>query len=516
MILSKLLEKVTVRKMFQTLYGRMVVTHEVDVRSVAVDSRAVGRGDLFVALKGTASDGHGFVHDAINHGAKVVVVEDDGAVDDAYCMHTGTVKIVVPDSRTALAAISAEYYGRPADGLTVIGVTGTNGKTTTASLIHSLLTGAERAPGGGTAGIRGPAGPAGLIGTIETKIGDTVRPSTHTTPGPPELHAILSEMVKAGCSSVVMEVSSHALDQRRVEGVRFRTAVFTNLTREHLDYHDSMESYFEAKKSLFTSLDPDACAVINIDDEWGRRLAGESAGKVLTYAIDADADLRATKSAPTEGGTSFTMTYRGDSVDVRTGLRGRFNVSNLLATAGAGLSAGMAFGKIGARLGTFGAARGRFEPVKSPAGWTVIIDYAHTPDALEKTINAARESMPPGNGGRIITVFGCGGDRDRRKRPLMGKLASSLSDVTIVTSDNPRGEDPEAIIDEILAGTDTPRELYREADRAKAITMAMGMASAGDIVLVAGKGHEEYQLVGSERIPFSDRKIAEEYIGAAG
>ncbi len=508
MILSKLLEKVTVRKMFQTLYGRMVVTHEVDVRSVAVDSRAVGRGDLFVAVKGTASDGHGFVHDAINRGAKVVVVEDDGAVDDAYCMHTGTVKIVVPDSRSALAAISAEYYGRPADGLTIVGVTGTNGKTTTASLIHSLLSGSR--------GVSGAPGPAGLIGTIETKFGDTVRPATHTTPGPPELHAILSEMVRAGCSSVVMEVSSHALDQRRVEGLRFSTAVFTNLTREHLDYHDGMESYFEAKKSLFTSLDPDAFAVINVDDEWGRRLAEESAGKVLTYAIEADADLTAGKPAPSDGGTSFTMTYRGKSVDVRTGLRGRFNVSNLLATAGAGLSVGLSFGEIGVRLGTFGAARGRFEPVKSPAGWTVIIDYAHTPDALEKTINAVRESMPPGDGGRIITVFGCGGDRDRRKRPLMGRLAASLSDVTIVTSDNPRGEDPEAIIDEILAGTDTPKELYREADRAKAITMAMGMASAGDIVLVAGKGHEEFQVIGGERIPFSDRKIAEEYIGAAG
>ncbi len=508
MILSKLLEKVTVRKMFQTLYGRMVVTHEVDVRAVTVDSRNAGRGDLFVAVKGSASDGHRFVHDAIDRGAKVVVVEDDGAVDDAYCMHSGTVKIVVPDSRTALAAISAEYYGRPADSLTFTGVTGTNGKTTTASLIHSLLSGP---------GPRGKkAGGVGLIGTIEVKFGDTVRPATHTTPGPPELHALLSEMVKAGCSSVVMEVSSHALDQRRVEGLRFRTAVFTNLTREHLDYHDDMESYFEAKKKLFTSLEGDADAVINTDDDWGKRLATLSAGRVLTYAVDADADLRATNVLPSADGTSFTMTYLGESVGVDTGLRGRFNVSNLRATAGAGISAGMTLAEIGARLGTFGAARGRFETVDSPAGWTVIIDYAHTPDALEKTITAARESFPRGGGGRIITVFGCGGDRDRKKRPLMGKLAASLSDVTIVTSDNPRTEDPETIIDEILAGTDTPKEIYREADRAKAIVMAMEMASAGDIVLVAGKGHEEYQVIGADRIPFSDRKIAEEYIGAAG
>jgi len=323
-------------------------------------------------------------------------------------------------------------------------------------------------------------------------------------------------MVKAGCSSVVMEVSSHALDQRRVEGLRFHTAVFTNLTREHLDYHDDMESYFEAKKSLFTSLEGDANAVINTDDDWGRRLAALSAGRVLTYAIDAVADLRATNLQPSADGMSFTMTYLGESVEVNTGLRGRFNVSNLLATAGAGISAGMSLGEIGPRLGTFGAARGRFETVNSPAGWTVIIDYAHTPDALEKTITAARESLPEGGGGRIITVFGCGGDRDRKKRPLMGKLAASLSDVTIVTSDNPRTEDPETIIDEILAGTDTPGQLYRESDRAKAIVMAMEMAAEGDIVLVAGKGHEEYQVIGADRVPFSDRKIAEEYIGAAG
>jgi UDP-N-acetylmuramoyl-L-alanyl-D-glutamate--2,6-diaminopimelate ligase len=502
MILSKLLEKVTVRKMFQTLYGRMVVTHEVDVRSVAVDSRAVGRGDLFVAVRGSAADGHRFVHDAISAGAKVVVVEDDSSVDDAYCMHTGTVKVVVPDSRTALAAISAEYYGRPADRLTMVGVTGTNGKTTTASLIHSLLT----RTGGGS--------PVGLIGTIDIRIGDRVRGATHTTPGPPELHAILSEMVNSGCSSAVMEVSSHALDQRRVEGLRFRTAVFTNLTRDHLDYHADMEAYFEAKSMLFTSLEGEAGAVINVDDGWGTQLAARSGGRILTYAIGNEADLRALKVEPSDGGMTFTMTYMGKSAEIRTALPGRFNVSNLLATAGAGLSMGLPFEEIAGRLGDFGPARGRFEPVRSAAGWTVIIDYAHTPDALEKTITAARECLPRAGNGRIITVFGCGGNRDRKKRPLMGKLAASLSDVTIVTSDNPRDEDPEKIIDEILAGTDTPKEIFRESDRAKAIRMALEMAEKGDIVLVAGKGHEEYQVIGAERVPFSDRKIAEEFIGA--
>jgi len=489
--------------MFQTLYGRMVVTHEVDVPSIAIDSRAVARGGLFVAVKGSAADGHRFVHDAINQGAKVVVVEDDASVDDAFCMHTGTVKVVVPDSKAALAAISAEFYGRPADRLRLVGVTGTNGKTTTTSLIHALLSGGA-----------GGSGRAGLIGTIEVKFGDTARPATHTTPGPPELHAILAEMEKAGCSSVVMEVSSHALDQRRVEGLRFAAAVFTNLTRDHLDYHDTMESYFEAKKSLFTTLDGGAAAVINVDDEWGRRLAGESAGKVMTYAIDADADLRAVGVEPSPSGMKFTMTYLGATVGVETTLAGRFNVSNLLATAGVGLSMGMTLEEIGARIGTFPAVRGRFEPVRYPDGRTAIIDYAHTPDALEKTITALRESLLREGGGRIITIFGCGGNRDRKKRPLMGRVAASLSDVTIVTSDNPRDEDPEAIIDEILAGIDTRGEVYRESDRAKAISMGLQMARKGDVVLVAGKGHEEVQVIGNRRLPFSDRKHAEEFVRA--
>ena len=479
MILSKLLEKVTVRKMFQTLYGRMVVTHDVEVGAVTDDSRAVGRG------------------------AKVVVVEDDASVEDSFCMHSGTVKVVVPDSRAALAQISAEFHGRPADRMTLVGVTGTNGKTTTTALIRQLLSGA------GQAGRM-----VGLIGTIEVKIGAETRPATHTTPGPMELHAILSDMLKAGCSSAVMEVSSHALDQRRVEGVRFRTAVFTNLTRDHLDYHDDMDAYFGAKKSLFTSLAEDATAVINVDDEWGRQLAGSSAGTVLTYAIDAEAGLRATDVRPSAGGMSFRMTYLGESLPVQTGLAGRFNVSNLLAAAGAGLSLGMSLGEIAGEIGKFPPVRGRFEPVRSPKGWTVIIDYAHTPDALEKTITAARESMPAGARGRVIVVFGCGGNRDRKKRPLMGKVSASLGDVTIVTSDNPRDEDPEAIIDEILAGIDTQAELFRESDRATAIRMGMKMAREGDVVLVAGKGHEEFQVIADERIPFSDRKIAEDFIRA--
>lgn len=494
MVLSKLLENVTVRKMFQTLYGQMIVTHDVEVNAVACDSRLVRRGDMFVAIRGTDADGHLFANDAINAGAKVIVVEDDRAVDDSLCMHTGTVKVVVADSRIALAEISASFYGRPGERLTLVGVTGTNGKTTTSWLIHTLLT--------------RHTGPSGLVGTIEYRIGDRVLQAAHTTPGPLELNAFLADAAAAGCRSAVMEVSSHALDQHRVHGLKFRTAVFTNLTRDHLDYHVTMDAYFEAKQKLFTGLAPGAWAVINTDDEWGRKLAAVSKGRVLTYGVGADAALRAEGIAHSPGGTAFTIAYGGESARVSTALVGAFNVSNILAAAGTALSLGLPFAEVAGDIASFRPVRGRFEPIVSPAGWTVIVDYAHTPDALEKTLLALKASFPPERRGRILTVFGCGGNRDRTKRPEMGRIASSLGDVTIITSDNPRDEEPEAIIDEIAAGVEPGREVRREVDRAKAIRMALGMAGKGDVVLIAGKGHEEYQIVGGKRIPFSDALVA--------
>jgi UDP-N-acetylmuramoyl-L-alanyl-D-glutamate--2,6-diaminopimelate ligase len=498
MVLSKLLEKVTVRKLFQTLYGRMVVTHDVEVSAIAYDSRRVRRGDLFVAVRGADADGHRFAHDAITSGAKVVVLEDDAAVEDSFCMHTGAVKVVVPDTRKALAAIAAAYYGHPGDRMTLVGVTGTNGKTTTSSLVHGMLS--------------RHSGAAGLIGTIGYNIGERAFPATHTTPGPLELNGLLAEMLAAGCGSAVMEVSSHALDQKRVDGLRFKVAVFTNLTRDHLDYHATMEAYFDAKASLFTGLDAGATAVINTGDEWGRKLAGISAGRVLTYGFGDAAGLRASDVRLSTTGTRFTIAHGSDRADVATPLVGKFNVENILAAAGTGLSLGMSFDAVAADIATFRPVRGRFEPISAPGGWTVIVDYAHTPDALEKTLTAIREAFPEGAGSRIITVFGCGGNRDRKKRPEMGRIAASLSDVTIVTSDNPRDEKPEAIIDEIVAGIGPGREFRREADRAAAIRTAAGMARRGDIVLIAGKGHEEYQVVGKEKVPFSDREVAESAI----
>jgi UDP-N-acetylmuramoyl-L-alanyl-D-glutamate--2,6-diaminopimelate ligase len=498
MVLSKLLEKVTVRKLFQTLYGRMVVTHDVEVSAIACDSRRVHRGDLFVAVRGTDADGHRFAHDAITSGAKVVVLEDDAAVEDSFCMHTGAVKVVVPDTRKALSAIAAAYYGHPGDRMTLVGVTGTNGKTTTSSLVHGMLS--------------RHSGAAGLIGTIEYKIGGQTFPATHTTPGPLELNCLLAEMLAAGCGSAVMEVSSHALDQRRVDGLRFKVAVFTNLTRDHLDYHATMEAYFDAKASLFTGLDAGAAAVINTGDEWGRKLAGISAGRVLTYGFDDAADLRASDVRLSTGGTRFTIAFGSDRAEVATPLVGKFNVENILAAALTGLALGIPFAAVADDIAAFRPVRGRFEPIAAPGGWTVIVDYAHTPDALEKTLTAIREAFPEGARGRIITVFGCGGNRDRKKRPEMGRIAASLSDVTIVTSDNPRDEAPEMIIDEIAAGIGPGLEFRREADRAAAIRMAAGMARRGDIVLIAGKGHEEYQVIGKEKVPFSDRKAAESAI----
>ena len=503
MVLSKLLEKVTVRKLFQTLYGRMVVTHEVEVASVVYDSRAVGRDAMFVALRGSGADGHRFVHDAITGGAKVVVIEDDAAVEDAFCMHAGVVKVVVPDTRRALAAIAAAWHGYPGDRMTLVGVTGTNGKTTTTALVHGMLT--RR------------SGPSGLIGTIEYRIGDRAFPATHTTPGPLELNGLLGEMVGAGCTSAVMEVSSHALDQRRVDGLKFSTAVFTNLTRDHLDYHATMDAYFDAKALLFTGLAPGAAAVVNTGDEWGRKLAAivsSRSGRLLTYAVDARADLGASNVTLSTSGTRFTLGYGGSSAEVATPLVGRFNVENALAAAGTGLSLGMTFDEVAAAVGSFRPARGRFEPIAAPGGWTAIVDYAHTPDALEKTLAAIRDAFPEGERNRIVTVFGCGGNRDRDKRPAMGRIAASLSDVTIVTSDNPRDEAPEKIIDEIVAGIPAGRAYRRESDRAAAIRTAVAMAEKGDVLLIAGKGHEEYQVIGKERRPFSDRGVVEAAIRA--
>ena len=493
MELSKLLEGVHVTKMFQTMFGRMVVTHDIEVRQLQYDSRKVEKSDAFVAIRGTAFDGHRFIDDAVNRGAKVVVVEDDAVRPDSFFMHAGVVKVVVPDARRALAGMSANFYGHPSRKLRLVGVTGTNGKTTTAYLIASLL---EK---------------AGLIGTIEYRIGHDTYPATHTTPESLEMNAFLADMVRQGCDSAVMEVSSHALHQHRVGGLEFEVAVFTNLTQDHLDYHGTMEGYSRAKKSLFDGLDAKARAITNVDDDYGMNMVLDCKAGVVTYGEGRSADVRATNVQLAIAGTRLSVVHKRETTVLESRLIGKFNVYNLLAGFATGLALGLTKQELREKIGQFSPVRGRFERIVTPAGFTVIIDYAHTPDALKNCLEAIHTIMTDSrNHGRVITVFGCGGNRDRGKRPKMGRIASELSDVTIITSDNPRMEDPHGIIREVAAGVVHGSVVHQQPDRREAIRQALHEARQGDVVLVAGKGHETYQVVGDEKIPFSDHAVVDE------
>jgi len=497
MTLQSILEGVRVTKLYSAMYGRMVLTQDIAVREIRYDSRRVGPGDMFVALRGTASDGHRFIEAAVAAGAVVVVVDNDAAVPDPFFMHAGVLKVVVPDARVALAGCAANFYGRPADRLTLVGITGTNGKTTTSHLVRSVVE---------ASGTR-----SGLIGTIEYMTGAHTTPATHTTPESLELHGLLAAMAGAGCGAAVMEVSSHALAMHRVEGLEFRAAVFTNLTQDHLDYHGSMEEYFRAKKILFDALRPRDAAVVNADDPYGLRILEGSKGARITYGFGGGCDVHPEQIAQGIDGTRCTVSTPAGNVEIASPLTGRFNVLNILAACGAGVALGIPAAAIARGIGDVRTVRGRFERVASPAGWTAVIDYAHTPDALENCLRTIRDLTA----GRVITVFGCGGNRDRGKRPIMGRIATELSDVTIVTSDNPRNEDPAAIIAAILQGTLPGREVTTEVDRRTAIRRGLSLARAGDVVLVAGKGHETYQVIGAQREHFDDREEVESFIREA-
>ena len=498
MILSKLLDGVTVVKMFQTLYGQMVVTHEVEVHRVRYNSREIERGDLFVALRGSAHDGHRFIADAVERGAKAVVLEDDSAMPDSYFMHAGVAKVVVTDSRIALAQMSAAYFGNPSARLQLVGVTGTNGKTTTAYLVRSILDS------------RGSK--TGLIGTIEYAVGDRIVPATHTTPESLELNGLLARMADEGCSAAVMEVSSHALQQHRVHGLAYRAAVLTNLTQDHLDYHGTMQAYFEAKKMLFENLEPGSWGIVNLDDEWGKKVLDATCGRTLTYGIHGSAGVRARDISLSMRGTVFTIVHAGEETAIDSPLVGRFNVSNILAAFATGIALGIPKPAMQQAIRSMKCVRGRFETLASPHGWTAVVDYAHTPDALEKTLEAVHDVFDSGVRGRVITVFGCGGNRDRTKRPKMARVAAGLSDITVITSDNPRHENPERIIDEIMTGVPDGARVFREPDRREAIGTALRLAAPGDVVLIAGKGHETYQVVGDQKLDFSDREVVEAFM----
>jgi UDP-N-acetylmuramoyl-L-alanyl-D-glutamate--2,6-diaminopimelate ligase len=497
MKLSPLLEGVPVAKMFQTMFGRMVVTHDVEIRAVQYDSRKVEQNDCFVAIKGGVVDGHQFIENAIGRGAKVVIMERE-TLPDAMFMHLGVVKIVVGDSRKALAQMSANFYDHPSRQLQLVGITGTNGKTTTTHIVKAILEAANKK--------------TGLIGTIECIIGDERIPATHTTPESVELNQLFRRMVDARCSAAVMEVSSHALHQSRVHGTEFMVAVFTNLTQDHLDYHGTMEDYFRAKKTLFDGLKNSSTAIINADDEWGRRIVADSGARIITYAVNKPSDILARDIELSIHGTKMQVEIGNETTQLNSQLVGRFNVYNTLAAIGAGVALGIPLQTMKQGIEHMPPVRGRFERIASDKGWTAIVDYAHTPDALEKCLRTVREVLPQNSPGRVVTVFGAGGDRDKTKRLAMGAVVSEFSDVAVVTSDNPRTEDPDAIIDDILAGMSRRENLVREVDRRKAIQRAVEMAAVGDVIIVAGKGHEDYQVIGKEKIHFSDREEIEKLL----
>jgi UDP-N-acetylmuramoyl-L-alanyl-D-glutamate--2,6-diaminopimelate ligase len=480
------------RGLSQPETGGQAASPAATVTGIAYDSRAVQPGHVFVALKGLHADGAAFVRQAVERGA-IAIVSDRPPPSGI-----GVAWSQVTDARLALAVLAASFHRHPSDEMQVIGITGTNGKTTTAYLIASIFE---------AAGIR-----CGVLGTVAYRIADEVRESTHTTPEAPDLQQLLREMVDRGCGACAMEVSSHALALKRVDGTTFSAGVFTNLTRDHLDFHLDMETYFQAKRRLFELLPPGAPSLINTDDPKGAALV-EMTARPVTYAITRPADITPGPLSFTLEGLAFDVRTPRGTLHVRSKLVGRPNVYNMLAAISTGIALGLPFDAIEQGLQSLDGVRGRFELVSGPNDEiTVVVDYAHTDDALRNLLETAR----PLARGRLITVFGCGGDRDRTKRPLMGAVAGRLSDLIVITSDNPRGEDPDRIIEEIQRGItpDTRRDRSQRiltiADRRAAIAKAIELARAGDLVLLAGKGHEKFQVLGDEQVPFDDAAIARE------
>jgi UDP-N-acetylmuramoyl-L-alanyl-D-glutamate--2,6-diaminopimelate ligase len=463
----------------------------VDVRSLMYDSRLVESGDLFIALKGQKAAGADFAVDAVSRGAVAVVAEQPPA------QGVNVPWVVVAHAREAMAVLADEIYGHPSRDLRVVGITGTNGKTTTAYLLRAVFE---------AAGIK-----TGLLGTVTYLVGDRALPASRTTPESPDVQRMFRLMVDSGCGACVMEVSSHALALQRVDETRFAAGVFTNLTRDHLDYHGDMESYFAAKRRLFEILPEGAPSVINLDDPRGEALR-RVASRPITYAVDKPADVTPGPLSFSWNGLQFDVRTPSGRVHVASKLVGRPNVSNILATVAAATALDIPHAAIERGLAELEGVPGRFQVVSdSRDRMTVIVDYAHTDDALKNLLETAR----PLAQGRVITLFGCGGDRDRTKRPLMGAVAARLSDVIVITSDNPRSEDPARIIDEIKRGIQTPPgrqavPMFAIVDRSEAIQFAIETAQPGDLVLLAGKGHEKTQVIGSRELPFDEVAIARE------
>ncbi|HML95240.1 MAG TPA: UDP-N-acetylmuramoyl-L-alanyl-D-glutamate--2,6-diaminopimelate ligase [Thermodesulfobacteriota bacterium] len=492
MILNEILNGIEIRE----IHGDV----GLEISGIALDSQKVGRGYLFAALRGEKQDGHSYIKQALERGAAALLLER--FTDD---VPEGVTVIEVEDSRVALAGAAANFYGRPARSLTMVGITGTNGKTTITYLLESIWKEGNNNPG--------------VIGTIDYRFSGRRTEAPMTTPESVEIMRLLGEMRDAGVDRVAMEVSSHAIDKERILGCEFDAAVFTNLTQDHLDYHGSMENYRNVKKRLFTELLRDSSkerkySIINIDDPSGREIADEAAGEVITYSIDdPNADVYAFDHSVTGSGISADVNTPWGRLEVSSRLFGEHNLSNILAAATAALATGSTAREVEGGLSRFAVVPGRLERVENHCGFEVLVDYAHTPDALKNVLAAVRPLTP----GRVILVFGCGGDRDRAKRPIMGRIGMELSDVLVITSDNPRTESPERILDDVergvkeAAGADG-KAYSRTEDRRAAIKEAVGIARPGDTVLIAGKGHEDYQIVGTVKHPFDDRKVAAEAI----
>ena len=456
-----------------------------NVDRVTNDSRQVGKNGLFVAISGLYADGHAFIDKAVQNGAIAVVCEAMPA--DRATRFAGVAFVHVTDSRAAHAELGAAFYGDPSRELMLIGVTGTNGKTTVTYLLHHALTRLGHK--------------TGLIGTIQTRIGDDVLDASLTTPDAADIHRLIRRMVDAGCTAAAMEVSSHALDQERVRSVAFDAAAFTNLSRDHLDYHKTLDAYLAAKKKLFDGLGPSDVAVYNVDDGAGEAMVADTVARRISYGTHSGAQVRLTAEENRIDGLRLTI----DGETRRYRLVGRFNAYNL-AAAYAVLS-GLGFDRLAIldALQEAPPVPGRFELIRAPDGRFAVVDYAHTPDALENVLQTAAATRDAG--ARIICVFGCGGDRDREKRPMMGAAAERLADLVFVTSDNPRTEDPQRIMDDIRRGFDRPDEAVWIVDRRRAIREAVARARPRDVVVVAGKGHETYQIIGTEKVHMDDREI---------
>ena len=463
----------------------------VEVRELAYDARAVTPGAAFFCVPGERADGHDFAPQAVENGAVALVVERALELP----AHQAVPQLVVDDARVAMAIAADVFFGEPTKELEVAGVTGTNGKTTTAYLLWSILDAGGRRPG--------------LLGTVESRVGGEVRPVVRTTPEAIDLQRMFREMLDAGDRSVALEASSHASTLRRLDRVRFDVLVFTNLTQDHLDFHGTMEDYYSAKRRLFTGAAPPPAAV-NVGDELGRQPADELAetrrAPLVTFGFADDAEIRPEELVLDGSGARF----RAGGIELRTTLRGRFNVENVLGAVAAAQLLDVGDEQIAAGVAALAGVPGRFEAVDEGQPFTVLVDYAHTPDSLDNVLRSARDFTT----GRLLVVFGAGGDRDRGKRPLMGKVAADLADLVLVTSDNPRSEEPLAIIQDVLQGTGTDVEI--DPDRRSAIRRVLAQAQAGDVVVIAGKGHEQGQEIGSEKLPFDDREVVREALREGG